>query len=163
MVAALGLILFARIGIGGTYWFTFFPAVVVLGLGMAVVVAPLTTTVMAAVEAEHAGVASGVNNAVARVAGLLAVAVLGIVLVASFEARVGEALDRVQLTATERTSIEAELPKLAGADVDAAIPAAKRAASRRAIDESFVSAFRVVMITAAIVALGAGVAGAFVR
>ena len=163
IVAAMGLALYARAGIGGSYWTTFFPAVVVLGLGMAIVVAPLTTTAMTAVEAEHAGVASGVNNAVARVAGLIAIAVFGIVLVRSFDARASAALDRLQLSAPARAAIDRELPKMAGADIDAAIDVPQRVAARRAIDESFVAAFGVVMIAAAVVALAAAASGALIR
>ena len=163
IVAAAGLALYARPGIGGWYWTTFFPAVVVLGLGMAIVVAPLTTTAMTAVEAQHAGVASGVNNAVARVAGLIAIAVFGIVLVRTFEKRVGPALDRLELTAAARTAIDRELPKLAGVEMSAAIDSAQRVAARVAIDQSFVSAFRLVMIVAAVVALAAAASGALIR
>jgi uncharacterized MnhB-related membrane protein len=104
-----------------------------------------------------------VNNAVARVGGLIAIAVFGILLVRTFEARARAALDRLQLPAAVRTSIERELPKLAGAEIAAPVDPGQRAAIGRAIDESFVSAFRRVMLTAAAVALAAAIAGAVIR
>jgi EmrB/QacA subfamily drug resistance transporter len=161
IIVAAGLALFARAGTGGSYWTTVFPALTIVGVGMAIVVAPLTTTAMSAVEAQHAGVASGVNNAVSRVAGLIAIAVLGVVLVRSFDVRAKAALDRLELQAPDRASIERELPKLAGADVDAAVVDDRRAAVRRAIDDSFVASFRLVVTVAGGLALAAAVAGAF--
>jgi EmrB/QacA subfamily drug resistance transporter len=163
IVAAVGLALYARPAIGGSYWTTFFPAIAVLGLGMAIVVAPLTTTAMTAVETHHAGVASGVNNAVARVAGLIAIAVFGIVLVRAFDARVSPALDQLRLPAPDRAAVDRELPKLAGAQIDTALKPAQRAGIQRAIDEAFVSAFRLVMIGTALLALAAALAGALIR
>jgi len=133
-----------------------------LGLGMSIVVAPLTTTVMGAVEAQHSGVASGVNNAVSRVAGLVAIAVFGILLVHSFDARVQPALDRLELPKAARSSVDVELPKLAGVNLQAVEPAARRSVER-VVSESFVGAFRIVMIAAALVALLAGAAGALTR
>jgi EmrB/QacA subfamily drug resistance transporter len=76
LIIAGGLLMMGRIGAGSDYLTDVLPAVIVFGLGLALTVAPLTTTVLAAVDARHAGLASGVNNAVARVAGLLAVALL---------------------------------------------------------------------------------------
>jgi EmrB/QacA subfamily drug resistance transporter len=155
-IAALGLALYARPGIGGSYWTTFFPAVVVLAFGMAVTVAPLTTTVMDAVDARHAGVASGVNNAVARVASLLAIAVFGVMLARTFEARVRPSLDHLGLSESARSDVNRELPKMAGADV------AERGV-RAIIDEGFVFAFRLVTIVAAGLALSAAGFGNAVR
>jgi len=154
-IAALGLALYARPGIGGSYWATFFPAVVVLGFGMAVTVAPLTTTVMGAVDSRHAGVASGVNNAVSRVAGLLAIAVFGVALTHAFDARVRPRLERLALPSVAREEVASELHKVAGADVANAAslgPSQKREVSAL-IANGFVGAFRLVMISAAVLAL----------
>jgi EmrB/QacA subfamily drug resistance transporter len=79
LVAAVGLALMTRIAPGSSYWESTLPAVVVFSLGLSLTVAPLTATVLASASAEHAGVASAVNNAVARAAGLLAVATLPVV------------------------------------------------------------------------------------
>jgi EmrB/QacA subfamily drug resistance transporter len=84
MIAACGLALLAFADFGKSYWAGVFPAIGVLAIGMTVTVPPLTSTVMSSVGEAHAGIASGVNNAVARVAGLLAVAAVGAVLFASF-------------------------------------------------------------------------------
>jgi MFS family permease len=135
LVAASGFALFLRPGIGGTYWNTFFPAVVVLGIGMATSVAPLTTAVMESVPSSEAGVASGVNNAVSRIAGLLAVAVFGLVLSAGFNRSLNRSLAQMQLSPSVRQSAETQRAKLAGAQISE--PPVKRA-----FDEAFVSGYR---------------------
>jgi hypothetical protein len=156
--------MYARPGIGGSYWLTFFPAVVVLGFGMAVTVAPLTTTVMSAVDNRHAGVASGVNNAVARIASLLAIALFGVLLARTFDMRVRPRLEGLGLTGAAMTDVARELPKMAGADLQTvAIEPRQRADVRLAIDDTFVSAYRVVMIGAAALALAAAAFGGAIR
>ena len=102
LIAACGLAQLAFADLGNSYWAGVFPAICVLAIGMTVTVPPLTSTVMASVGEAHAGIASGVNNAVARVAGLFAVAALGAVLFASFShhlagppAQANEALNAV--------------------------------------------------------------------
>jgi EmrB/QacA subfamily drug resistance transporter len=164
-IAALGVALYARPGIGGTYWTTFFPAVVVLACGMAITVAPLTTTVMGAVDPHHAGAASGINNAVARVAGLMAVAVFGLVLAKSFDARVGTRLDRLALSPAVREPIDRELAKMAGADLSQipSLPEPERRQVDAIIAEGFVFAFRLVMIGAAGLTLAAASVGNLIR
>jgi EmrB/QacA subfamily drug resistance transporter len=153
IIAALGLALFARPGVGGSYWTTFFPAVVVLGLGMATSVAPLTTTVMNALEGDHAGVASGINNAVSRAAGLLSIAVLGVVMLSAFNRQLDRRLSNLEMTPAVRRSLDEQRGKLAGAQVPEGVEAAGRAALKGAINEAFVSGFRVVIMVAVGLAL----------
>lgn len=164
VIAAAGVLLFALDGIGTSYWSTVFPAVCLLGLGMTITVAPLTTTVMGAVDTVHAGVASGINNAVARVAGLLTIAVFGVLLVNRFDAQVRPRLDRLALPSDVRGQIDRELPKMAGVELTPLpLEPQQRMAVERSIDEAFVSGFRLVMFGAAILALAAAAFGAGVH
>jgi hypothetical protein len=97
LIAALGFVLFVLRSTEGSYWASFFPAIIVLGFGMAVTVAPLTTVVMNSVDQDRVGAASGINNAVARVAGVLAIAVLGLVIVHAFSSRLNRTLAHMAL------------------------------------------------------------------
>jgi len=163
-IAAVGLALFARGGIGDSYWSTIFPAVCLLGFGMTITVAPLTTAVMGAIESAHSGVASGINNTVSRVAGLLAIAVFGVFLARTFDAQVRPRLDRLSLAPDVRTQIDEQLPKMAGAELKSVpLEPAQRVAVQRSIDEAFVAGFRVVVIGSAILALAAAGFGAAIR
>ena len=157
LIAAAGFALFLRPDIGGTYWTTFFPAIVVLGLGMAVSVAPLTTTVMNSVPENRVGVASGINNAISRTAGLLAIAVFGIVMLQSFDRRLDQRLSEIELTSSARAALATQRNKLAGAELPKELHPDTRAVVRRAIEESFVSGFRVVMGLGALLAVGSAV------
>jgi EmrB/QacA subfamily drug resistance transporter len=147
--AALGFAMLALPGVGGRYWTTFFPAIVVLGLGMAVSVAPLTTTVMNAVEGDHAGVASGINNAVSRTAGLLAVAVFGILMSYAFAANFERRLATLDLPAEVRTQLEQGRGSLAGMRVPDAAVGEQRNAITQAVGESFVAGFRLITFVSA--------------
>jgi len=158
LIAAGGFALFARTGISGSYWTTFFPAVAILGVGMAISVAPLTTTVMNSVARERAGVASGINNAVSRAAGLLAIAVFGIAIFLVFDRALTHRLAGPGIAPSSRQAIDAQRNRLAGIELPESIPEQERARLRTTIDLSFVDGFRVVMLTGALLALGSTVA-----
>ena len=145
VIAALGYALFVLPGVGGRYWTDFFPAIAVLGLGMAISVAPLTTTVMNSVAQNHAGVASGINNAAARTGGLIAIAVLGIVMLLVFTHTLHERAAQSNLPAAVSRSLELQRTKLAAIDIPQDQDPATRQLAIHVIDESFVFGFRTVM------------------
>ncbi|MDA2911057.1 MFS transporter [Nitrospiraceae bacterium AH_259_D15_M11_P09] len=149
VLAAVGYALLAVPGIGSSYWTTFFPGIAVLGLGMAISVAPLTTAVMNAVESRHAGLASGINNAVARMGGLLAIAVLGLVVLTSFNSSLDSRLASLELSPAAQHVLEQQRMKLAGAEVPAGLSGEARETLKQTIAASFVDSFRLVMLIAA--------------
>jgi EmrB/QacA subfamily drug resistance transporter len=160
LITAAGYLLLAVPGIGGSFWYNFFPPMLVLGLGMAVSVAPLTTTVMGAVADRYAGVASGINNAVARIAGALAVALLGTLATHVFGTALDERLRAIPLSPAQVMDVRAQISKLAEAEVPPQIPSLERAEVDRAFKESFVASFRVTMGLAAGLALASALCAA---
>ncbi|HEX3558105.1 MAG TPA: MFS transporter [Pyrinomonadaceae bacterium] len=157
VVASAGFALFMLPGAGaGSYWTSFFPAVVLMSLGMAASVAPLTTTVMGAVEERHAGVASGINNAVSRTAGLISIAVLGIVMTGAFARNFKAQLRPLSLPAEARAALEAQASRLAAISIPDELQGETKQAVERAVAESFVRGFRVIILIAAALALASG-------
>jgi len=157
LIAAIGFGLFMLPNVGGGYWTNFCPPIVILGLGMAISVAPLTTTVMNSVASNRAGIASGVNNAVARTAGLLAIAVLGIVMLHVFSGALDQRLAEYKLPSSASRSLQAQRTKLAAIAVPEDQDPTTQQLIRRAIDESFVSGFRSIMAIGAALAIASAV------
>lgn len=162
LVAAIGFALFVRPGAGGSYWTTFFPAVVVLGLGMAISVAPLTTTVMNSVSENRAGIASGINNAMSRTAGLLAIAVLGLVMFHAFSSCLDQALNQMAVSPEIRQTVDDQRIRLAAIEVPSSAGDLTRQAIKDGINECFVTGFRRVMIFGAGLALASSLTAALV-
>lgn len=160
LVAGLGLGSFALIDMGGSYWTTFFPCVLALGLGMAITVAPLTTTVMSSVDPDHVGVASGVNNAVSRTGGLLAVAVLNLVVIGVFNQSLDHRLAALKAPPTVVAAVNAQRAQLAAAMPPTNISATLRERMQHEITEAYIAGFRWAMLIGAGLALLGSVAAA---
>ncbi|MGD0727520.1 MAG: DHA2 family efflux MFS transporter permease subunit [Spirochaetia bacterium] len=146
------------------YWVTFFPGVVLLGVGMGITVAPLSTAVMSSVATHFAGTASGINNAVSRTAGVLAIAVVGGAALFLFSNSLRARTTPLNIADTARAALSAEAPRLGAASVPAEVSRDKVGEVQTAIRLAFVDTFKVVMlICAALAWIGAALAGVFVE
>ena len=160
-IAGVGFALFAVPGVeAGSYWTSYFPAAVVLGVGLAAQASAVTTVALNSVEVRHEGLASAINNAFSHTAGLLAVAVLGVIMFISFTGTLDARLEVLELPPEARQQLEEEKVKLGAAQAPDGLDAAQRANVDRAIDEAFVSGYRVVMMVAVAMALASALSAA---
>jgi hypothetical protein len=164
LIIAAGFTLFAVRSVSASYWSGPFPAFLVLGFGLAITVAPLTTVVMSSVEQNRAGVASGINNAVARVAGVLAIAVLGIVMVAAFASSLRTSIASLDLDSSIVRSLQSNVARLGAIDLPGQLDPQLAGRVRNAIIHAFLFGFRIVMsICAGLAVASSAVAWGMIR
>jgi EmrB/QacA subfamily drug resistance transporter len=149
-LSGCAFLLYALPGVGSSnYWTSYFPAVLTLGCGAVCFIAPLTTTVFDSSDPALSGLASGINNAVSRTAGLLAIALFGIVFTGIFSAGFDGRLNHAAVSARTRTLANAEKAKFAAGTVPPDVPAADRPALTVAVKDSYLAGFRGVQYASA--------------
>ena len=145
LIVAVGLIFFGRAGLGASFWLTFFPAVIIMAIGMTVVIAPLTTTVMSSAPKRLSGTASGINTAINSTANVLAVALLGVLALNIFSVSVDRRLQPLALSPQAVAEIESETTNLSNAQAPDSLPPAQKIEVDRVFDQAFIDAFQVLM------------------
>lgn len=147
--SGLGFLLFALPGLSDNYWTSFFPALVVYGLGLGLTIVPLTAMAMGSLPENLSGIASGFNNAISRISQMLAVAVLGAVLASSFRASLIQRTAAIPLTDSTRTELLASARDLGATRPPTGLADSASAATKLAVRLSFVDAFRQMMFICA--------------
>jgi hypothetical protein len=156
LLGGLGLFMLRGVDTHPDYVAEVMPGILVFALGLSMTVAPLTATVLSAVEREHAGVASGVNNAVARIAGLLAIAVVGAVISSSFTDSLDHKLPPKALDEARTQPLVTNVPS--------SVPPGRREEAKAALTDASVDAFRAgVLLSALLVAAGGVISAAGVQ
>jgi hypothetical protein len=154
-ITGLGFFLFYLPGItngASDFWVTFFPAILLVGVGMGITVAPLTTAVMNSVPQQSTGTASGVNNTIARIAGLLAIAAMGSFALISFERDLRHTASQLELSEQAQQELEKQIPRLAEAKAPASATDSQKEIINRGIKEAFVGSFKKLAIVGAALA-----------
>jgi EmrB/QacA subfamily drug resistance transporter len=161
IVGGVGLLLLLRVGVNPSYPAEVLPALIVFGLGLSATVAPLTTTVLNSVDEHNAGIASGVNNAVSRVAGLLAIAVLGAVISAQFATKLDERVAGATLDGQAvKVVASAKSRPLAGGDEAKRLTGSEQSTVGSAIEESSRDGFHLAVLISAMLMFAGGLTSA---
>jgi EmrB/QacA subfamily drug resistance transporter len=164
MLGGCGLLLLVGLDAGADYATEVLPGIVVFGLGLSATVAPLTATALDSVEERHVGVASGINNGVSRIAGLLAIAILGAVIAAGFKSTIDEELAGATLSADGREAVTAAKQKPLGAADTAGLPDGEAATIDSAVTAGSEDGFHLGMVLAAgLMLAGGAIAAAGIR
>ncbi len=160
LIAAAGLLLLQRAGASVSYLGVLLPALLVFSLGLSMTVAPLTAAVLAGADSGDAGIASAVNNAVARIAGLLATAALGVAVSASFASALDSHLAGVQLSGAGHSAVAVAKHLSLGVPDTASLNGEEAQRIQAAAQAASVSAFHLAMGVAAVMLIAGGMAGA---
>ena len=164
IVGGIGMLLFMRVGAEADYLTEVLPAAILFGLGLAAMVAPLTATVLDSVEERHAGVASGINNGISRVAGLLAIAVLGAVIAAQFTGAFDDELAGANLSPAAENAVAEARAKPLGSAPTAGLDRREAATVSVAVTDASESSFDLgVAICGLLMVVGGVVAGIGIR
>lgn len=159
VIGAAGYLSLALFNGEGSYFSTIFPGITLIGLGLALSIAPLTTAVMNSVDVEYSGTASGINNALARTAGLLTIAVLGIVILHAFNGYLDSGMDAASVPHAVRDMLEGERIKMAGAVIPPSLGADLAVTLEGIVRGSFIGGFDIVLYIAALMSLLAAATG----
>lgn len=151
LIVSIGTGSLAFVNVSANYFTSFFPGLALIGTGMALVIAPLTKSALS-VDSEFSGAASGVNNAAARIAALLAVAILGVIMVLTFTTRLSLEINQSTLSPIQRQQILEQSDKLAGIVVPSNFDQNETSLAHQAITNSFIYGFRLSMITTSVLA-----------
>jgi len=165
--AGIGLLLLTFPGLTNgpkDYWVTYFPGIIILGIGMGIVVAPLTATVMAAVPEHNSGIASGVNNTMARTAGLLAIAILGSLIIITFKGKLETNVNKLDIPVIKKSELINNAGKLADTQPPENLNEEETNNVKEIIKTSFIQSFDfIIYISAALTLLGSLIAAATVK
>jgi EmrB/QacA subfamily drug resistance transporter len=144
LIVSLGMFLLILPGTNANYFIAFLPALILVGLGMSIVIAPLTKSALS-VANNYSGAASGVNNAVARIAGLLAIAILGAIIISLFKGQLADSIHTSRLNQNQQQQIMLQENKLGGITMPQNFSDTSKKIAQNAVDNSFIYGFRYAM------------------